>query len=112
MRAPETEDSPAGARFLFSTEMQGPLWTLGNKPGADSPAPQETWYDELFSRMGPDGHEFDAGSVKLQSSSQGGDAIKRRMRLGDLLVQAKLVSVRSEERRVGKEGRSRWPPHH
>ena len=33
-------------------------------------------------------------------------------RYGDLLIRQKAVGRRSEERRVGKECRSRWSPYH
>ena len=36
----------------------------------------------------------------------------RKKRSGWLLAELVAVSVRSEERRVGKECRSRWSPYH
>src|SRR5256885_16055625 len=36
------------------------------------------------------------------------EAVPKRMKLRDILAQLQ----RSEERRVGKEGRSRWSPYH
>src|SRR3712207_9340270 len=46
---------------------------------------------------------------RAPADAEGGDGVGRRClaRLGD-----ELQNRRSEERRVGKEGRSRWSPYH
>ena len=41
-----------------------------------------------------------------------GDEDVKGKDLTRMLVEKKIINVRSEERRVGKEGRSRWSPYH
>src|SRR5256885_338807 len=45
-------------------------------------------------------------------AGQSGPAVEALNRAGDLLAELGTLTGRSEERRVGKECRSRWSPYH
>src|SRR5690349_24921708 len=62
-----------------------------------------------------DAHRFvpavrDAGEPCVESAAQRRDDLRER--IGKILVLAAAEAVRSEERRVGKECRSRWSRYH
>ena len=55
--------------------------------------------------------ESELEDVDLSRSGKGGSAGKKRWK-GSLFRASLLALLRSEERRVGKECRSRWSPYH
>src|SRR3712207_9457881 len=51
--------------------------------------------------------------VGIYPQKQGGDAFMMRVKVpGGVLRPEQVKAIRSEERRVGKECRSRWSPYH
>ena len=60
----------------------------------------------------PDVRYFDSGSVKVAISLAVGRAYKKEGQPDTDWFRVEAWSKRSEERRVGKECRSRWSPYH
>ena len=50
--------------------------------------------------------------ITVAVSGFGENELNVEMREGQLVISAKKEEIRSEERRVGKECRSRWSPYH
>src|SRR2546426_6809808 len=67
--------------------------------------------EAILPRFAPGG--FGGASGRAQEGQHADDRIATRAELGvDRALGAALAPTRSEERRVGKECRSRWSPYH
>src|SRR3712207_1160331 len=61
----------------------------------------------VLASLNPDQRQYPASLTKMMTSYVVGDALK-----SGRVSNSDMVTVRSEERRVGKECRSRWSPYH
>src|SRR3972149_9252506 len=63
--------------------------------------------------MGPDGKKYPVpANYASKSKLVEGDVLKLTISDDGSFIYKQIGPVRSEERRVGKEGRSRWSPYH
>src|SRR3712207_4770799 len=75
------------------------------------------WPDLCFLQAGPEGEPIEPGVLSAEGGRFAYLAVERGVRLAQAgrvgaIVTAPLNKERSEERRVGKECRSRWSPYH
>src|ERR1035438_4799103 len=78
---------------------------LGNMTDGNAAAAQRHYLGPALA--GPISRAAVPGDCRGQFAARGNDDVRRRRRIH----QADVLGRRSEERRVGKEGRSRWSPY-
>src|SRR5215203_3052421 len=96
-------------RLMETTGKEAPLLVIVSEGGLAALSADWGFDDLLLATAGPAEVDVRLRLAMSPSMASGGDPL---IRTGNIVIDEAGYSARSEERRVGKECRSRWSPYH